>query len=284
MLKQKTIAQECSFEGIGVHSGKKVKVILGPASENHGITIASNFAPGEKILLGTIIPEETRHATVLRQGQLVVSTIEHLLAAIHALQIDNIEIRVEGMEIPILDGSALPFVQGIIEAGFFEQAEKKEFLMPISPLEIRDEEGREIVIAPVLNGEKRLSFDYGVCFEHPLAGAGELKVDLDSEIFKEKIAPARTFGFLAQLSILRKYGLAKGASLGNTVVIGENEILNELRFEDEFVRHKLLDLIGDLACLGKPLIGSVRARKTGHSFNKKVVEHFINNPKEWVIV
>ena len=285
LLRQKTIKKECSLRGIGVHSGEIARVVLRPASKDHGITIVSSSALDEIICLGRVIPEEAKHATVLRQGKVTVSTIEHLMAAINAFGIDNLEIFLEGAEVPILDGSAIPFVQMLEEVEIEEQEGKKVFLAPRSVLEFRDQEGREIKIEPPRKGEEhRLFFDYGVDFEHPLAGSGHLEGEITREYFINHIAPARTFGFLAQLSILRKYGLAKGSSLGNTVVIGEDEILNDLRFEDEFVRHKLLDLIGDLACLGKTLTGRLRARKTGHNFNKLVVEHFILHPEEWMLI
>ena len=285
MFRQKTIKKECSISGIGVHSGEMARVVLRPAVKDHGITIVSSLALEEVICLGRVIPEEAKHATVLRQGEAIVSTIEHLMAAISVFGIDNLEIFLEGTEVPILDGSAVPFVQMLEEVGIEEQECKKVFLFPKSVLEFRDKDGRVIKIEPPRKGEEhRLFFDYGVDFEHPLAGSGHLEGEFTKEYFINHIAPSRTFGFLAQLSILRKYGLAKGASLGNTVVIGEDEILNDLRFEDEFVRHKLLDFIGDLACLGKTLTGRLRARKTGHNFNKKVVEHFILHPEQWMLL
>jgi UDP-3-O-[3-hydroxymyristoyl] N-acetylglucosamine deacetylase len=281
-FKQKTIKKEISLQGIGVHSGLPVKILLKPAKPNSGIIFLSTNSDMEQIKIGSVIPEEAMHATVLRSKNWALSTIEHLLSAISALHIDNITIEVDGAEIPIFDGSALPFIHAFLDVGIEEQLDQKIFLTPKEKIEFKDGEGRFIIINPA-DDENRydLLFDYSVDFKHPLAGKGNLKGIFSEKFFIEEISPARTFGFLNQLPYLRHHNLAKGVSLGNTVVIGDDEFINERRFDDEFVRHKFLDLIGDLACLGKNLVGTITAAKTGHSFNRKVVEHFIQNPDLW---
>jgi UDP-3-O-[3-hydroxymyristoyl] N-acetylglucosamine deacetylase len=190
---------------------------------------------------------------------------------------------VSGLEIPILDGSALFFVNRIKEVGLHEQSAKKTFLTPKKTLVFEDKDHDRILkIVPAR--DTVLTFDYVADFEHPLLSKGELQGTMSLDFFITHIAAARTFGFLEQLPFLRRHGLAKGTTLGNTVVIGEEEFLNDKRFEDEFVRHKFLDLVGDLALLGKNLAGSIIAQKTGHNFNRLVVKHYVENPEEWCLI
>ena len=281
-MNQITIFKQLTLTGIGVHSGQPATIKLSPAEPNSGIVIKNKNFLTETLSIGSIIPEAAMHATVLKSKSWAISTIEHLLAAISALMIDNIIIEIDSKhplcECPIFDGSSLPFVQAFNQIGLKNQAEPKKFLTPRRSL-IFEADGRHIEILPAKPGSTELTFEYSIDFEHPLVKSGSLKTTLSPDFFAKEISPARTFGFLKQLPLLRKHGLANGTTLGNTVVVGEDIFLNSLRFEDEFVRHKLLDLIGDLALLGKPLIGTVRAHKTGHAFNRKVVEHYIQNPE-----
>lgn len=288
---ERTINKKIEFSGIGVHTGLKTTVILHPAVAGYGIAFVNSNFPQEYIKLGMVIPEQALHASVLKSRSYVISTIEHLMAAISAFKIDNILIEMYGVEMPILDGSSLSFVNLINSAGIKELEVKKTYLMPVKTLYFKDPNSdREIIIEPPkyiqeLNDyDKNLYFNYFAEFEHPLVGKSSIEGELNIDFFEHEIAPARTFGFLEQLPYLRSKGLAKGTSLGNTVVIGEDEYLNEPRFENEFVRHKLLDLIGDLALLGKNLAGKVEAKKTGHSFNRLVVQDYINNPGNWKLI
>lgn len=277
-LLQKTIKREVSIKGIGVHSGEPSTITLKPSRENSGITIKNTHFPQEPISIGEIIPEQTMHATVIKGKSWGVSTIEHIMAAISGLDLDNISIEIEGFEAPIIDGSSLPFVHLIEQAEVLEQKESKKFLKPKNEIVIEDE-NKSIKITP--NNSLTFSYEYSIDFNHPLVKNNTIAGNLNPEEFKNNIAPARTFGFLSQLPFLRQHGLAKGTNLGNTVVIGEEFFLNNCRFEDEFIRHKLLDLIGDLSLLGKKLSAKVVAHKTGHNFNRKVIEHYIKNPSEW---
>lgn len=280
---QKTIEKEIFLEGIGVHTGVRATVLLKPCEPNTGITIVNKQIPDKPIKIGTCIPEPTMHATVLKGAGWAISTIEHLFAALSSFGIDNILIEVEGPEIPILDGSALPFVQIIKNTGIIEQSEPKKYITPKKTIKFK-QDNRFLEITPTYDGAKNLTFDYTIEFEHPLVQGSQLSGTVSEDFFAREVAPARTFGFLEQLPFLRKHGLAKGTTLGNTVVVGDDIFLNNLRFPDEFIRHKILDLIGDLALLGKNLIGNVKAHKTGHNFNRKVVEHFIKNPNQWIEV
>jgi UDP-3-O-[3-hydroxymyristoyl] N-acetylglucosamine deacetylase len=228
------------------------------------------------------------HATVIKLHDWSVSTVEHILAAIVMLGIDNIVMEVEGGEIPIIDGSALSFVQGINSVGVIELDGRKRYMTPKNVLVFKDK-GREIKISPAKKNndneyEYYLHVDYSIEFDNKLVGKERLNKKITKEFFVKEIAPARTFGFLDQMHVMRKYGLAKGASLGNTVVVRDEDFMNESRFSNEFVRHKVLDLIGDLSLLGRPLIGFVEAHRTGHSFNRLVIDHYINNPNLWVFV
>lgn len=286
-MKQKTIKNRIVFEGVGVHFGLPARIVLHPAEQDTGVRFTNSNFQNSELKLGTIVPESAMHASVIKNDQWMVSTVEHLMAALSAFGIDNVVIEVHGIEIPILDGSALSFAHEIERVGVQEQGATKQFLTPKELLEIKDKAGRSISIIPAAYDQDHdafdvtLSFDYTADFKHPLIRSSQLTGTVTKEYFVEHIAPARTFGFLEQLPFLRKHGLAKGTTLGNTVVIGEEEFLNDLRFEDEFVRHKTLDLIGDLALLGKNLAGKIVAYKTGHNFNRLVVEHYIKQPELW---
>ncbi|MCK4517263.1 UDP-3-O-[3-hydroxymyristoyl] N-acetylglucosamine deacetylase [Candidatus Babeliales bacterium] len=278
--QQKTIKKDIFLEGIGVHSGEKSSVRLIPADPNSGILLTNKSHPNDPIKIGSVIPEHAMHATILRTKTWAVSTIEHLMAALSGLEIDNLLVEIDGSEAPIFDGSALPFVQAIFAVGTQEQDVPRRFLTPKQPISF-EEDGRFIEIKPATEGDLSLTFDYSITFDHPLVPPGNIRTTLTPDYFAKEIAPARTFGFLEQLPMLRQHGLAKGTTLGNTVVVGDEHVLNQLRFPDEFVRHKLLDLIGDLALAGKPLAGSITAKKTGHSFNRLVIEHLITHPEQW---
>jgi len=311
MIYQKTINQKVCIEGVGVHTGQKSIVTLHPAEEDSGIIFQDSKDPDKssnnpstcpsgvlrangdkKIKIGEILQKDSSFSTIIQKDNFVVSTIEHLMASISGLGIDNLIIEVSGNEIPIMDGSAFPFAQSILDAGIKSQTQPKKFLTP-KEIIIFQEEDKAIEIRPISLstpkghveefqiGQNITHFSYSIDFPHPLVRNKKLEIELNEENFVKEIAPARTFGFLKQLPMLRTHGLARGTNLGNTVVVGEYDYLNTLRFPDEFVRHKLLDLIGDLSLLGHQISGKITAHKTGHSFNRKVVEHYLNNPDKW---
>ncbi len=289
-MKQKTLKKEIVFQGAGVHLGQACSVVLKPAASDFGIVFVNSNNSDEKIKIGDVIPKAAMHASVVQMNNFTISTLEHLMAAISALGIDNLLIEINGVEVPILDGSALSFVHGIIDVGLVDQDAEKRILTPKEEIIFEEKGGRFIKILPAKicrfskAYDKQLYFDYVADFEHPLLGQSRLNGVFSERFFVESIAPARTFGFLEQLPFLRRHGLALGTTLGNTVVIGEEEFLNERRFEDEFVRHKFLDLLGDLALLGKSLAGTLVAQKTGHNFNRFIVQHYIENPDKWNLI
>lgn len=277
---QKTIKRKIFLEGVGVHTGERSTVTLIPSNANSGIVFQNKELPDDAIKIGSVVPEHAMHATVLKGQRWAVSTIEHLMAAIHGLEIDNLLIEIDGFELPILDGSSLPFVQAIQATGLVEQDQPKLFLTPKKKLRLQEDD-RFIEILPASPDNTNLNLKYSVSFKHPLVRDTSITGTLTPHFFTREIAPARTFGFLEQLPLLRKHGLAKGTTLGNTVVVGEESFLNSRRFTNEFIRHKLLDLIGDLALLGKALAGAVIAHKTGHSFTRKVIAHYVQNPDDF---
>ncbi len=281
MHKQHTLAQEITFNGIGVHNGQDCCVTLKAAPANTGIEIHRS-GNTEVMKIGTIVPQVAMHATVLVQGSWKVSTIEHVLAALAGLGVDNAIVELSGDEAPILDGSSAVFVKEIEQGGVVAQDAMREYLTPTEVITFEDKENNRLIeIHPAQAGDTSLHIEYEADFDMPGIEASKINCTLDGDFFAKEIAPARTFGFYEQLPYLQKHGLAQGASLDNTLVIKDGAYVNEPRFSDECVRHKLLDLIGDLYLLGKPLAGKVVARRTGHSFNRLVVEHKLAHPGKW---
>lgn len=286
--KQKTVKSGVFFHGIAVHSGEPVSIVVRPNYSYSGIVFQHSAFIDENIIIGTVVPENAMHATVIKQAHWFVSTIEHLMAAFHVLGVTQAYVQMSAAEVPILDGSALPFVQGLLEIGLQDLPEDVCYLTPREKLIFTDAQGRILEILPAGNVNNSrdcgLYIDYTADFSNSLLGITHFVGHMTPELFAREIAPARTFGFLEQFPLLRQHGLARGSSLGNSLVIGNDEFLNERRFPDECVRHKVLDLLGDLALLGKPLAGKVRAVKTGHNFNRLVIEHYLKNQNAWEII
>jgi UDP-3-O-[3-hydroxymyristoyl] N-acetylglucosamine deacetylase len=222
----------------------------------------------------------TRFATTLGRGDVGVSTVEHLLAAVYSLGIDNVRVEVDGPEVPVMDGSSASFVFLLRAAGIFEQRAEQARLRIRRPIEVRDGE-RRIRIEP----GRGLRIHYEVDYAHPAIGRQTLRgFHLDEESFEREICRARTFGFLHEVEALWRHGLARGGSLDNTVVLDEKRVLNRdgLRWPDEFVRHKALDLIGDLALLGLPLDGHVRVERGGHALHQALLAEILATPTAWI--
>ena len=210
----------------------------------------------------------------------MVGTVEHLLAAVASLGIDNLRVEVDGPEIPVMDGSAAPFVALLREAGVFDQRVGRRVIRIRKPISVRDGD-RVIRVSPA----PRLSVAYFVEYPHPSIGKQRIELPIDAETFEREIARARTFGFLHEVEALWRGGLARGGNLDNTVVLDERGVVNPggLRFPDEFVRHKLLDLIGDLALLGMPLIAHVVVERGGHAIHQQLVERILATPEAWAV-
>jgi UDP-3-O-[3-hydroxymyristoyl] N-acetylglucosamine deacetylase len=269
-VRQRTIAEKITCAGTGLHSGRPAQLTLHPARAGSGIVFVRTDLPRPVEIAATPASLCRTHlATTLRRGSATIDTVEHLLAACYGLGIDNARIEVEGPELPGMDGSAAPFVALIRAAGSFEQDAPRRVVRVRRPVEIRDGD-RRIRVEPALG----LRISYEIEFEHPCIGRQALRdFPVLEESFERDIASARTFGFAGEVLALWRAGRARGASLDNTVVLDETRVLNRggLRFADEFVRHKVLDLLGDLALLGGRLQGHVRVERGGHALHQRLV-------------
>jgi UDP-3-O-[3-hydroxymyristoyl] N-acetylglucosamine deacetylase len=279
-LYQRTLAKAVDFEGVGVHSGKKAHLTIKPAPVNHGIKFVRTDLPGTPFVTGHFNRVvDTSLATVLGEEGCIVSTVEHVMATLSGLAIDNALVEVDTYELPILDGSAGLFTHAIRSAGIATQERPRCYFVIVAPIEI-SANGKKVGIYPA----DRYRISCTIEYSHPIIGEQTYSLDVTAERFETEISQARTFGFLHEVEYLQKYGLGQGASLDNTVVIDSEKILNPegLRFSDEFVRHKILDSIGDFSLLGMPIIGHVIAHKSGHAFNHAFLEQFFNEKDAWV--
>lgn len=262
---QRTIHREVGCTGIGLHSGRKVSIKLKPANPNEGINFIRADLPERPRIPATLDSVvDTNHATTLGLNGCCISTVEHIMAAVMAMGIDNIDIEVDAEEVPIMDGSAAPLVFLLKSAGVRNQQAPKRFILIKKPIIVEDGDKR-IEIYP----SKNLKINYLIEFNHPMLKKQEYCFTYSDRLFEKEISRARTFGFLHEVEQLKKNGLALGGSLANAVVLGDFNVLNPdgLRYSDEFVRHKILDFIGDISLIGMPIIGHFVAHKSGHTLN-----------------
>jgi UDP-3-O-[3-hydroxymyristoyl] N-acetylglucosamine deacetylase len=263
-MRQHTIKRPVTLEGVGLHSGKRARVTLSPAPEDTGIVFR---AGGDRIAAAPESVVNSHYATTIGKNGTRVQTVEHLMAAAAGLGIDNLEVEVDGPEIPALDGSAKPFVALLAAAGRNPQSARRRPLTLPHPIRVGSDR-RWIHIFP----STTLRISYTLDVDHPAIGTQVLSWTPAAErSFVYDVAPARTYGFLKDLGVMRKNGLARGGSLDNAVVVANRGPLNGLRYRDEFVRHKILDLLGDLALLGRPILAHVVARNGGHTLNVELV-------------
>jgi UDP-3-O-[3-hydroxymyristoyl] N-acetylglucosamine deacetylase len=278
MIDQRTIRNEVRLEGVGVHSGQSVRLALLP-SEGGRIVFRRAALDG---LEAAVDPGrvEGLNSTTIVGPHFKVRTVEHLLASLFAFDVNSVIVELDADEIPILDGSALPFVQALEKAGLRPFAGNRPALRIRRPFAVEDN-GASIVAEPAPAGEG-LWLSYTIEYPHPSIGRQGRGLSLTPETFAGEVAPARTFGFIRDVEALRGRGLALGASFENTVVLDSERIMNgPLRFPDEFVRHKLLDLAGDLALLGRPIVGRFTAHRAGHRLHLQAVRFLLNNPDVW---
>jgi UDP-3-O-[3-hydroxymyristoyl] N-acetylglucosamine deacetylase len=276
---QTTIASSASTEGVGLHTGVYGHVTLTPAPAETGIvfrrTDLDNFpieAQGHNVA-------RVSYATSLMKQGVLLSTTEHLLAAIYSCSIDNIFVNIDSIEIPILDGSAEPFMQMLERCGIRRLRRRRRFLQVLKPLEVIEGD-RRIGIYPA----NEFHVSCYVDFPHPLVGKQEFEMAVNEESFRQLLARARTFCFERDIQPLRAMGLIRGGSLENAIVLTESGVMNgPLRFPDEFSRHKALDLIGDLALVGLPLLARVEAHKAGHALHTQLVSRLLADPSLWTI-
>lgn len=274
MIEQKaTLKKAMTFSGIGIHSGRKAECLLRPSDSGEILFLVGDVdRPPVRLDAHSA---EVKFSTVLTNGQQKIYTIEHLLATLYVFGIDSISIELKGSEIPIMDGSAQPIARALEKCGIQRLPEKKQRLRVTKAFVIEDREA-----AVFVDPAAEFKISYTIEFDHPLIQRQVLDVVVDKESFLKEIAPARTFGFLKDVEGLWAQGLARGGSFKNAVVLDEDGVISgPLRFPDEFVRHKILDFIGDLSLVGYPLCGHFKAFKAGHSLHLKVVRFLIDNPE-----
>ncbi len=280
MHRRQTLAADVELVGVGLHTGARRHIRLTPAAEGTGVRFIRSDLGGIAIPACLACVGPSYYATVLECEGARVSTIEHLMAAIWALRVDDIAIEIDGPEVPILDGSSAPFVEAILAAGRIEQAAFRQYMTLVRPVVV-EAEGKRIAAYPC--PEFRVT--YAIDFDHPKLGYQELTASLwDEREFVDKVAPARTFTLEREVEALRSKGLALGGSLENAVVVGDEGPLNAtLRFADEFVRHKMLDLLGDLSLLGHPLRAHVVAYRAGHDLHSRLAHRIAAAREAWYL-
>ena len=284
MIRQRTLHNTIRATGVGLHTGEKVYLTLRPAPVNTGIVFRRvDLNPVVEIAARAENVGDTTLSTTLVKGDVRVSTVEHLLSAMAGLGIDNCYVELSAAEVPIMDGSAGPFVFLIQSAGIEEQKAPKRFIRIKRPVTVKD--GDKVASLLPFAGFK---VSFTIDFDHPVFRdrSGHAELDFSSTSFVKEVSRARTFGFMHEIEYLRSKGLAQGGSVDNAIVIDEYRILNEdgLRYEDEFVRHKVLDAIGDLYLLGYSLIGEFRAHKSGHALNNASLRTLIAERDAWEMV
>ncbi|MBS0338085.1 MAG: UDP-3-O-acyl-N-acetylglucosamine deacetylase [Proteobacteria bacterium] len=284
MLRQRTLKAITSTTGVGLHTGRKVRIVLRPAQPDTGIVFRRiDLDPVVELPALAELVGETRLSSCLVKGDAKVYTVEHLMSALSGLGVDNLYVDIDGPEVPVMDGSAAPFVFLIQAAGIEEQPAPKRFVRVKRRIEVA--EGDKWARLDPYDGYK-LSFS--IVFNHPVIDKSNQSVTVDfaETSYLKEIARARTFGFMQDVEQLREDGLALGGGLDNAVVLDEYRVLNAegLRFGDEFIRHKVLDAIGDLYLMGKPLLAAFSAHKSGHALNNRLLRELIAHPDAWEVV
>ncbi len=283
MLRQRTLKSLVRATGVGLHTGQKVTVTLRPAHPDAGVVFRRvDLAAPVDIPARADLVGETRLSSCLVQGGAKVYTVEHLMSALAGLGVDNVYVDLDGPEVPIMDGSAAPFVLLVQQAGLQEQSAPKRFLRVKKRVEVKDAD-KWARFDPY----EGLKLSFSIVFNHPVIdkSSQSVTVDFAHTSYLKEIARARTFGFMHDVESLRDSGLALGGGLDNAVVLDEYRVLNAegLRFADEFIRHKVLDAIGDIYLLGKPLLGAFSAHKSGHALNNRLLRALLAEPSAWEV-
>ena len=278
---QQTVARTIRCSGIGLHSGRAVNMKIKPAPVNHGIKfVRTDLADKPVIPARFNCVVDTSLATVIGTNGAIVSTVEHLMASLAGLSIDNALVELDAYEVPVMDGSAGPFAQIILEAGITQQTAARHFFVLKEPIELKDD-GKFVGAYP----DSTFRITCNIDFDHPVIRKQTCSIEVLEHQFTCEVSEARTFGFLQEVENLIKDGLARGGSLDNAVVLDKKDVINTdgLRYEDEFVRHKLLDCIGDFSLLGMPVLAHIMTHKSGHAFNHAFLERFFDQKQSWVI-
>ena len=280
-MKQTTISQTIETSGIGLHTGVEVNLALKPAPENTGYIFVRTDLDDFEIPASVEYISHCSYATTLLRKGVVLSTCEHLLSALRGAGVDNCFIELDNIEIPIMDGSSEAFIELIEKAGIAEQDAPKHFLKVLEKVEFTDGD-RKMSVEP----SDKFEIECRIDFPHPFINRQAFHFEMKNGSFGREIASARTFGFTTEIEMLRKANLALGGSLDNAIVLTPDGMLNEnpLRFADEFVRHKILDIIGDFALLGMPMLGKIKAEKSGHAVHASMMSKLLKTESAWEIV
>jgi len=277
-VREQTLAAPIEFSGPGLHTGEfaTLRVLAAPAGV--GIVFRRVDLDGFELKADPGSVERVAYATTLMSHGVWISTVEHLLSALYALGIDNAYIELDNFEVPILDGSALPYTEAIQRVGTVRLSAPRNYIRVVKPFAL-EENGKSIAIHPA----EGFSVGYEIGFKHPLIGDQNLQIEITPQRYCEEIAPARTFGFYHEVEALQKAGLVRGGSLDNAIVLTEEGMLNEtsLRYKDEFVRHKILDLLGDFALIGQPVLGRLTANRAGHALHTRFVAELLESTSHW---
>jgi UDP-3-O-[3-hydroxymyristoyl] N-acetylglucosamine deacetylase len=279
MDAQRSLRRQISCNGIGLHSGNKVNLTLKPAPADFGIRFRRTDLGDHEVPATVQNLNGIQLATGLQRNEVSVETVEHLLAALVSVGIDNVIVELNSPEVPIMDGSAAPFLYLIQEAGVKRLQAPRKYLKIVRPISISRGDKR-IALYP----SDSFKVTYSISYDHPLLRHQHRTLTITEESFAEDIAPARTFTFLKDVEMLRQNGLALGGSLENAIVLGETGVLNALRFDDEFVRHKILDAVGDLALVGYPVIGHLVAHRAGHALHTEFATKILEEASAWRLV
>ena len=280
-MKQRTLAKEVEIVGIGLHKGVPVKMKLEPLEADAGI-IFYRVDAGVTIPLAIENVVDTKMATVIGKDGVVISTIEHLLSALYAYGIDNLRVVIDNDEVPVLDGSSSGYCMLIEEAGIKELNKSKKAIKVKKAVEVTTPDGKRVTLKP----SNRIIYDFEISFDHPSIGKQNFHFDYSIGEYKENISRARTFGFLHEVQYLRSIGLAQGGSMENAIVLDQSKVLNPegLRFDDEFVRHKILDAIGDMALLGYTMIGEYDAVAGSHHLNHLLTKELYKDASNYEVI
>jgi UDP-3-O-[3-hydroxymyristoyl] N-acetylglucosamine deacetylase len=277
-MREQTLAAPIEFSGVGLHTGQPAAMRLLPAPAGKGIVFRRVDLDNFELRADVGSVERVAYATTLMSHGVWISTVEHLLSALYALGVDNTIIELDNFEVPILDGSALPYTEAIEKAGIVRLAAPRNYMRIEKPF-IMEENGKTLAIYP----SDVLSLEYEIGFKHPLIGHQKLEVKITPENYRAMIASARTFGFYHEVEALQAAGLVRGGSLENAIVLTETGMLNEtsLRYPDEFVRHKILDLLGDFALIGQQVLGRLTANRAGHALHTRFVGALLESTSHW---
>lgn len=284
-MLQRTLSQAISTTGVGLHSGERVNLTLKPSLKNQGILFCRTDLPASPMIQvhPDLINDTRLSSTIVTETGIRIGTIEHIMSAFAALGIDNILVELDAAEIPIMDGSSLPFIYLLQSAGVIEQSELKQFIRILKTVEVKESD-KWVRFLPHEGFKVSLTID----FDHPIINRGKQNstIDFATASYLDEIARARTFGFMQEVEFMRSHNLGLGGNLNNAIVIDDNDILNPdgLRFEDEFLRHKILDAIGDLYTIGHPIIGYFEGFKSGHAINNTLLRKILATPACFEIV